>query len=108
MLILVPGSCCKHNTAAGKGVTSPTRQRGTVPRWRVGLVTPFPAAVLCLQQDPGTRISMISQQLLDILRCPLNPRKTTLEIEGNRLVCQQCHLRFKIKDGFPSLVAEEA
>jgi uncharacterized protein YbaR (Trm112 family) len=51
---------------------------------------------------------MISQQLLAILRCPLNPRKTTLEIEGNCLVCQQCHLRFKIKDGFPSLVAEEA
>jgi uncharacterized protein YbaR (Trm112 family) len=51
---------------------------------------------------------MISQQLLEILRCPLNPRQATLEVDGNRLVCQQCRLRFPIKEGFPSLVIEEA
>ncbi len=51
---------------------------------------------------------MISQDLLDILRCPLNPSKTRLRQEGDRLVCERCALRFRIKDGFPVLVAEEA
>jgi uncharacterized protein YbaR (Trm112 family) len=51
---------------------------------------------------------MIGPQLLDILRCPLNPSQTRLTLEGDRLVCQRCALRFKIKDGFPVLLAEEA
>ena len=51
---------------------------------------------------------MISQDLLDILRCPLNPSKTRLRLEADRLICERCNLRFRIKDGFPVLVAEEA
>jgi uncharacterized protein len=51
---------------------------------------------------------MISKELLDILRCPLNPSKTRLRLEQDRLVCERCALRFAIKDGFPVLVAEEA
>jgi uncharacterized protein YbaR (Trm112 family) len=51
---------------------------------------------------------MISQDLLDILRCPLSPSETRLRPEGDGLVCQRCALRFKLKDGFPVLVAEEA
>lgn len=51
---------------------------------------------------------MISPELLAILRCPLNPSKTRLLLEGNRLVCERCRLRFLIKDGFPVLVVEEA
>jgi len=51
---------------------------------------------------------MISQDLLDILRCPLNPSKTRLRLEGDRLVCERCALRFRIKDGFPVLLPEEA
>ena len=51
---------------------------------------------------------MISQDLLAILRCPLNPSKTRLLMDGERLVCERCHLRFHIRDGFPVLVAEEA
>jgi uncharacterized protein len=51
---------------------------------------------------------MISQDLLDILRCPLSPSKTRLRLEEDRLVCERCALRFRIKDGFPVLVAEEA
>jgi len=51
---------------------------------------------------------MISQDLLDILRCPLNPSKTRLRQEGDRLVCERCALSFRIKDGFPVLVPEEA
>ena len=51
---------------------------------------------------------MISPELLDILRCPMNPSRTRLQLEGDRLVCERCALKFKIKDGFPVLVAEEA
>ena len=51
---------------------------------------------------------MISQDLLDILRCPLDPGKTRLRLEGDHLCCARCALRFKIKDGFPILVVEEA
>lgn len=51
---------------------------------------------------------MISPDLLAILRCPLNPSKTKLVLEEHHLVCEQCALRFPIKDGFPVLIAEEA
>jgi hypothetical protein len=51
---------------------------------------------------------MISQELLDILGCPMDPSHTRLSLEGDRLVCQRCALRFKIKDGFPVLIVEEA
>jgi uncharacterized protein YbaR (Trm112 family) len=51
---------------------------------------------------------MISQDLLEILRCPLDPSHTRLALQGDRLVCQRCALRFKIKDGLPALIDEEA
>ena len=50
---------------------------------------------------------MISSDLLEILRCPVDPRQR-LELDGDALVCERCRLRFKIKDDFPVLVAEEA
>ncbi len=51
---------------------------------------------------------MISQDLLDILRCPLNPSNTRLKLRTDHLECERCALSFKIKDGFPILVVEEA
>ena len=51
---------------------------------------------------------MISPELLEILRCPMDPSRTHLNLEGDCLVCQRCRLRFPIKDGFPVLVVEEA
>ena len=51
---------------------------------------------------------MISKDLLDILRCPLDPNRSKVILEGERLVCERCALGFKIKDGFPILVVEEA
>jgi uncharacterized protein YbaR (Trm112 family) len=51
---------------------------------------------------------MIDPELLEILRCPLDPSQTRLDLEGDRLICQRCRLRFKIKDGFPVLIVEEA
>ena len=51
---------------------------------------------------------MISKDLLDILRCPLDPSRVKLILDDDRLVCERCALGFKIKDGFPILVVEEA
>jgi uncharacterized protein len=52
---------------------------------------------------------MISTELLQLLRCPWDPsRSTPLSLEESDLVCQQCKLRFTIKDGFPVLIVEEA
>lgn len=51
---------------------------------------------------------MVSPELLDILRCPLDPSHTRLTLDNDKLVCQRCALRFKIKDGFPVLIVEEA
>jgi uncharacterized protein YbaR (Trm112 family) len=50
---------------------------------------------------------MISPELMEILRCPMDPRQR-LTLEADRLICQRCALVFRIKDGFPVLVAEEA
>ncbi len=51
---------------------------------------------------------MISQDLLEILRCPMDPSRTRLTLEGEHLTCDRCKVHFKIKDGFPVLVIEEA
>ena len=51
---------------------------------------------------------MIREDFLAILRCPLNPSQSKLLLDGNQLRCERCSLRFKIKDGFPVLVVEEA
>jgi uncharacterized protein YbaR (Trm112 family) len=52
---------------------------------------------------------MIVQELLDILRCPLDPaRAARLEQDGEALVCQCCRLRFPIKEGLPCMLVEEA
>lgn len=52
---------------------------------------------------------MISPELLEILRCPMDPqRQTRLVEQDGRLVCPRCGLQYPIKDGFPVLVVEEA
>ena len=51
---------------------------------------------------------MISQHLLELLRCPLDPGNTRLEQAGDSLVCQRCRLKFPIREGTPCLLPEEA
>jgi uncharacterized protein YbaR (Trm112 family) len=52
---------------------------------------------------------MISQDFLDeYLRCPMDPSHTRLELAENALICQRCRLKFAIKEGIPSLYAEQA
>jgi uncharacterized protein YbaR (Trm112 family) len=52
---------------------------------------------------------MISQELLDILRCPLDPtRSARLDQQADGLVCQRCRLTFPIKEGLPCMLVEDA
>ena len=52
---------------------------------------------------------MISPDLLERLRCPMDPaRQARLTDEQDRLVCQRCGLRFPVRDGLPNMVIEEA
>jgi uncharacterized protein YbaR (Trm112 family) len=51
---------------------------------------------------------MISQQLLDFLRCPLDPSHTRLEQVPEGFLCQRCRLKFPVRDGIPCMLPEEA
>jgi uncharacterized protein YbaR (Trm112 family) len=52
---------------------------------------------------------MITPDMLEILRCPMDPkRESKLVVEDSRLICSRCRLLFRIREGFPSLLVEEA
>jgi uncharacterized protein YbaR (Trm112 family) len=51
---------------------------------------------------------MISQELLDILRCPYDPGHARLEAAPDGLVCQRCRLKFPVKEGIPCMLVDEA
>lgn len=54
---------------------------------------------------------MISQDLLDILRCPVcvhnEPEGGLLEKRGNWLICQDCGRKYPIRDDIPVMLTEE-
>jgi len=53
--------------------------------------------------------SMVTPEMLEILRCPMDPkREAKLVAEHSRLVCSRCSLQFRIREGFPSLLIDEA
>jgi len=49
---------------------------------------------------------MIDKELLEILACPLC--KTSVKLEGDRIVCSQCGRRYPIRDGIPVMLINEA
>jgi uncharacterized protein len=53
---------------------------------------------------------MISPETLAILRCPFDAsRQTPLVLEDDiRLKCTQCSVQFKIREGLPSIMPDEA
>ncbi|HET7076431.1 MAG TPA: Trm112 family protein [Chloroflexia bacterium] len=48
----------------------------------------------------------IPQDLLDILVCPVDHAKVTLE--GEELVCAECGRAYPVRDGIPVMLVEEA
>jgi uncharacterized protein YbaR (Trm112 family) len=52
---------------------------------------------------------MLSPDQLESLRCPMDPaRQARLAAGDDHLRCERCGLRFRIRDGFPSLVIQDA
>ncbi len=49
---------------------------------------------------------MISEDLLKILVCPLG--KAELRLEGDKLVCTRCGVKYRIEDDIPIMLIEEA
>ena len=54
---------------------------------------------------------MLSQELLDILRCPACVRDGSnaglLTVHRNWLVCRDCERKYPIQDGIPVMLVEE-
>lgn len=48
----------------------------------------------------------VPQELLDILVCPVDKAKVTLE--GDKLVCEQCGRAYPVREGIPIMLEEEA
>ncbi|MCD6361280.1 MAG: Trm112 family protein [Armatimonadetes bacterium] len=49
---------------------------------------------------------MVDERLLEILVCP--DCKGEVELEGERLVCRKCGLRYPVRNGIPIMLVEEA
>jgi uncharacterized protein len=49
---------------------------------------------------------VLSQQLLDILVCPLGKEK--LLYENDKLICTRCGVKFSVENDIPIMLIEEA
>ncbi|MCH8977912.1 MAG: Trm112 family protein [Armatimonadetes bacterium] len=50
----------------------------------------------------------MDKELLEILACPRCDSRPRLEDRGGRLVCTECGWSYRVEDGVPHLLAEEA
>ena len=50
----------------------------------------------------------ISQDLLDILVCPVDKAKLELKSDGNGLKCVECKRVYPIRDDIPVMLVDEA
>jgi uncharacterized protein YbaR (Trm112 family) len=51
---------------------------------------------------------VISNELLEILVCPKCHTKVELNEAGDSLICATCQVRYRIDDGIPVMLIEEA
>jgi uncharacterized protein len=51
---------------------------------------------------------MVSQDLLDMLVCPVCKKPLTLKDEGQSLKCTECRRVYPIRDDIPILLVDEA
>jgi len=51
---------------------------------------------------------MLDQELLDILACPKCKGDLDYDTSKETLTCTACKLRYKIEDGIPNMLIEEA
>ncbi len=51
---------------------------------------------------------MINPEVLERLACPMDPSHTRVRFEESHFLCERCAVKFRIKDGIPNFVIEEA
>jgi uncharacterized protein YbaR (Trm112 family) len=51
---------------------------------------------------------MITEELLDLLVCPICRDKLVIAAGQGGLVCRSCSLMYPVRDGIPVLLADEA
>ena len=51
---------------------------------------------------------VLDPKLLEILACPACDDRPPLRLEGETLVCDECHRVYPIYNGIPVLLTEEA
>jgi len=51
---------------------------------------------------------MLDQELLDILACPKCKGDLDYDSVKETLTCNACKLRYKVEDGIPNMLIEEA
>lgn len=53
-------------------------------------------------------VGMISQDLLDILVCPVCKKPLVQKETGESLKCSECHRVYPVRDNIPILLVDEA
>jgi uncharacterized protein len=58
--------------------------------------------------EPGEQptTGLLADDLLEILACPAC--KSPVALEGDRLVCHACRRKYRIEDGIPIMLIDEA
>jgi uncharacterized protein len=51
---------------------------------------------------------MLSQELLDILVCPVCKGDLAYDVTAQTLTCPACRLRYRVEDDIPIMLEEEA
>jgi len=51
---------------------------------------------------------MLSDELLEILVCPKCKKDIEYDREHSKLICNECRLKFDIKDDIPVMLIDEA
>jgi uncharacterized protein YbaR (Trm112 family) len=51
---------------------------------------------------------MLSEKLLEILACPKCKGDLNYDRDNNKLICENCRLRYRIDDDIPIMLIDEA
>ncbi len=51
---------------------------------------------------------MLNQELLDILACPKCKGDLEYDQKNDRLICNECRLKYTVKDDIPIMLIDEA
>ena len=56
----------------------------------------------------GSGVKLIDPRLVEILGCPREPERPPLELRGDYLVCTVCGHGYRVENGIPDLLPEDA